>query len=286
MVTPTWSWLLTRWSLEPSVIAGMAALAVCYLRVCRTRTHPTTHPTHPWDSPVCTRAQLLYFVASLGVLILALLSPLDYVGDEYLFSAHMVQHLLLATVWPPLLLLSLPEQVVAPIFQVRVLGKLLRWLTFPAVAFLIFNTDISIWHLPALYDLTLQNEGVHIFEHLTFMAAGLLAWWPVLSPVRSQRLSFAAQELYLFASLFPTMALGIMFSFFQRPLYSPYIAAPRLWGISALTDQQVGGLVMWMPGNIPYAVAMLLILVMWLDRGDPVEEHPVVTPATHPVVPS
>lgn len=216
-------------------------------------------------------AQLTWFAASLFVLVVALLSPLDDIGDQYLFSAHMVQHLLLATVWPPLVLMSLPPELVQPAFGSPRIGKVARWLTLPAVAFIIFNVDISAWHVPAWYDLTLQNEGVHILEHLTFMAAGLLVWWPVLSPIRGQRLSYGGQELYLFANLFPTMALGILFSFFQHPLYSPYVSAPRLWGMSALTDQQLGGLIMWMPGNIPYVVAMVGVLVMWLDRGDPRE---------------
>jgi putative membrane protein len=205
-------------------------------------------------------------------LVVALLSPLDYVGDEYLFSVHMVQHLLLATVWPPLLLLSLPDEVIRPFVDREPVRVALRSLAFPAAAFLIFNLDITMWHIPAAYDATLQNSWIHILEHLTFMATGILAWWPVLSPVKSQRLSYPGQLLYLFAMLFPTMGLGIFFSFFQHPLYSPYVAAPRLWGMSAVTDQQLGGLVMWMPGNAPYALAMAVILIRWFDHGDPTED--------------
>jgi len=226
----------------------------------------------PKSSPALharSRSQPWLFGLSMVTLVAALLSPLDYISDQYLFSAHMVQHLLLATVWPPLLLLALPERLAVSAFKLPLAGAALRRLTHPVVAFVIFNADISIWHLPPWYDLTLTNEGVHILEHLTFMAAGILVWWPVLSPSRAQRLSYPGQLLYLFANLFPTMGLGIFFSFFQHPLYAPYVAAPRLWGMSALTDQQLGGLVMWMPGNIPYAAAMAFILVDWLDKGDP-----------------
>ncbi|SRR5579884_3041729 len=263
MVTPTWSWLLTRWSLEPSVVAGIVMLTLAYACACGYR---LTGPA----SLRCSAAQRTWFLLSDLVLVIALLSPLDGIGDTYLFSAHMVQHLLLATVWPPLLLLSLPADLTAGIqgMPVRVLGLL----TLPAVAFLLFNGDITVWHLPVLYDLTLRSETVHILEHLTFMGTGLVVWWPVLNPVRRGRLSYAGQELYLFANLFPTMALGILFSFLQHPLYGPYIHAPRLWGISALTDQQIGGLIMWMPGNLPYVVAMATIGVIWLDRGEPVDE--------------
>jgi len=270
MVTPTWSWLLTRWSLEPSIVVGLAALTAGYLCACRFRL-----PTQACAAqrPLASRSQLIFFGLSQATLVLALLSPLDYMGDTYLFSAHMIQHLLLASVWPPLLLLSLPESLVAPLFRRRLLTKVVRWAGFPLAAFILFNGDLSIWHLAGWYDLTLQNEGIHVLEHLTFMAAGILIWWPILSPVKDQRLSLGMQEFYLFANLFPMMALGIFFSFWQHPLYGPYIHAPRVWGISPLQDQQIGGLIMWMPGDAPFALAMAAILVTWFDRGDPVEQR-------------
>lgn len=274
MVTPTWSWLLTRWSLEPSIVIGVLVLTAWYFHACGRLCFPYMNRAADSAAPrkvKGSRSQVTLFLLAQLTLIVALLSPLDFVGDEYLFSVHMVQHLLLATVWPPLLLLSLPEDVVRPLVDRPGIRSVLRWLTFPAVAFLIFNLDISVWHVPAWYDSTLQSAGIHILEHLTFMAAGVIAWWPVLSPVRSQRLSYSGQLLYLFAMLFPTMGLGIFFSFFQHALYAPYVAAPRLWGMSAVTDQQLGGLIMWMPGNIPYALAMAVILARWLDRGDPKE---------------
>ncbi len=268
MVTPRWSWLLTQWSLEPTIVVGLAVMSAAYVYAATRRPSLDSVDDDPASAKV-TRFQWWMFALSILTLVIGLLSPLDYVSDSYLFSAHMIQHLLLATVWPPLLLLGLPASFVAPLFRSKLFGPVLRKLTLPAVAFVIFNVDITIWHLPAWYDLTLRNESIHIFEHLTFMAAGVLVWWPVLSPIRSHRLSYPGQVLYLFANLFPTMALGIFFSFYQHALYAPYVAAPRIWGISALTDQQIGGLVMWMPGNIPYALAMAVILVNWLDKGDP-----------------
>ena len=272
-VTPAWSWLLTRWDLEPSVVVGIAALSVGYLYLCGYRLEAGGIGRPRGSRPLCSTRHFSLFFMSMAVVVVALLSPLDSVGDQYLFSAHMVQHLLLASLFPPLFLLSLPEAIVAPLFRVKGLSRALRWLVYPAVAFLVFNVDIAVWHLPAWYDLTLRNGGVHILEHLTFLAAGVIVWWPVLSPIRSQRMSLGMQEFYLFANLFPLMALGIFFSFWQHPLYGPYIAAPRLWGISALNDQQIGGLIMWMPGDAPYAIAMAAILMSWFDRGDPAEQR-------------
>ena len=286
MVTPTWSWLLTRWSLEPSIVIGVLMLIAWYVYACGYMNPLAGKRPQNGSRPIGvkgSKSQLTLFVLSQVTLVVALLSPIDFVGDEYLFSVHMVQHLLLATVWPPLLLMSFPEDVVRPLVGYRGVRTVFRWLTLPAAAFLIFNIDITAWHIPAWYDATLQNEQIHILEHLTFMAAGILAWWPVLSPVRAQRLSYPGQLMYLFAMLFPTMGLGIFFSFFQHALYSPYVAAPRLWGMSAVTDQQIGGLIMWMPGNIPYALAMAIILVRWFDHGDPTEEWralPAASPST------
>jgi putative membrane protein len=273
MVTPTWSWLLTRWDLEPSIVVGLAVLGAGYLYLCGYLPRPRAADQRVRRVHLGSPAQLCFFLSSLAVLALALLSPLDAIGDEYLFSAHMIQHLLLASVFPPLLLLGIPEPLVTPWLGGARAGRVMRGLAFPAIVFLVFNLDITIWHLPAWYDATLTNQNIHIVEHLSFMAAGILVWWPVLSPIRSQRLSPGMQELYLFANLFPMMALGIFFSFWQHPLYAPYVAAPRLWGISPLTDQQIGGLIMWMPGDAPYALAMACILVAWFDRGDPVEQR-------------
>src|SRR5581483_6513434 len=267
-VIPSWSWLVTRWSLEPSIILGLIAVSAAYLYLCG---HLPRRGDARSVAARPTRAQLALFWTSQAVLAICLMSPLDAVSDTYLFSAHMIQHLVLASVWPALLLLSIPEGAMRGLYSRPRVAQVVTWVTFPPAALLIFNTDLSIWHIPSWYDLTLTDENVHIVEHLTFMAAGILVWWPVLNPVRRLRLSYALQELYLFANLFPMMALGIFYSFWQHPLYAPYIAAPRLWGISALTDQKIGGLIMWMPGDIPFALAMLIIGMRWLEYGDPSE---------------
>jgi len=251
----------------------MAALSVAYLYACGYRLPRTKAPASPGGPlparALCSPFQFRMFWLSQLILALSLMSPLDYVSDTYLFSAHMIQHLILASVWPAVLLLSIPEQLAAPLYRGRNSSAIIRAVTFPAVALIVFNVDLSVWHIPYLYDLTLTNANIHIFEHVTFMATGVIAWFPVLNPVRSRRLAYGMQELYLFANLFPMMALGIFYSFWQHALYAPYIAAPRLWGITPVTDQQIGGLIMWMPGDLPFAFAMLIIGMNWLEKGDP-----------------
>jgi putative membrane protein len=148
-------------------------------------------------------------------------------------------------------------------------AAVLRFFTYPAAALIFFNLDIYLWHAPALYNLTLQNEYVHIAEHLSFMLFGLFTWWPVLSPIPSERLSAPLQTLYLFANAMFMMVLGIVFTFIPTVLYAPYAHAPRLWGISAITDQQIGGLIMWYPGNLPYATWLVIAFYRWFDAGGP-----------------
>jgi putative membrane protein len=261
-VAPSTGALLIHWSLEPSVLLGTAALTGAYFYA----VGPLRRKHNLGPPP--TRTQINIFIASVVLLLIALVSPLDYIGDEYLFSAHMVQHLILATVWPPLVLLAMPCWIAEAMFR-RPGAAVLRFFTYPAAALIFFNLDIYLWHAPALYNLTLQNEYVHIAEHLSFMLFGLFTWWPVLSPIPSERLSAPLQTLYLFANAMFMMVLGIVFTFIPTVLYAPYAHAPRLWGISAITDQQIGGLIMWYPGNLPYATWLVIAFYRWFDAGGP-----------------
>jgi putative membrane protein len=261
LAAPTTGEVLAQWTWDPSIIIGIVLISLGYA-------YAAGPLRRRRGEPPFGRGRIILFITAQVVLILALISPLDDLGDEYLFSAHMIQHLLLASLWPPLLLLSLPGWLVAPIFRWGVTGALAGFLVHPAIAIIFFNVDIYLWHIPALYDLTLTNEGVHIFEHLTFMAFGLINWWPVLSPIKEQRLSYPLQVLYLFGDGMFMMVLGIVFTFSPIVFYAPYLSAPRLWGISALTDQQLGGLIMWYPGNIPYAISLIAAFYKWFEGGE------------------
>ena len=200
---------------------------------------------------------------------LALVSPLDELGDSYLFSAHMVQHLFLTIIGPPLLLLGTPAWLVKPLLHQRTAFLIARGLTFPAVAFFLYNADFWLWHAPPLYNATLENQSIHILEHLTFIVFGVLTWWPIFSPLEEglPRLSLGGQILYLFFSGMPAVALGAGLTF-SSPLYAPYIAAPRIWGISAATDQQLGGLIMWIPGGILYIIIMSILFIRWMQKQE------------------
>lgn len=277
MVAPSTQALLTEWHWAPSILIGIAILACGYWYAAG-----PLRRQHDLGPPV-TRRQVITFSLSIVLLVVALLSPLDELGDTYLFSAHMIQHLLLATLWPPLLILSIPAWMARAFFRLPGTG-IARFLVYPAAALIFFNVDIYLWHIPVLYDLTLRNELVHVGEHLTFMFFGLCVWSPVLDPVREQRLPSPLQVLYLFANGMFMMVLGIVFTFAPIVLYSPYASAPRLWGISALTDQQIGGLIMWYPGNIPYGVLLIVAFYRWFDAGGPIASESQAIPSQSPTI--
>jgi putative membrane protein len=277
VVAPSTSALLTQWSWAPSVVLGILLMGGAYIYAAG-----PLRRRHGWQGP--TRAQLTWFALSDVVLVIALLSPLDAISDQYLFSAHMVQHLLLATVWPPLVLMALTPWMVRPIFRSGIIAPFVSFLTYPAIALVLFNIDVYLWHIPAMYNATLQHENVHILEHVTFMFFGLLNWWPLLSPLRELRLSYPFQILYLFLDGMFMMVLGIVFTFSPVVFYSAYSSAPRLWGLSALTDQQIGGLVMWYPGNLPYAVLLAVAFYRWFDGGDEFHETDLASPSQSPTI--
>jgi len=264
--------LLTRWNFNPSVVLGILALLGLYLY----RIGPARNRFRLGEP--LERMRVVTFCLGLGVLAFALLSPLDILGDEYLFSAHMVQHMLLVIAVPPLLLLGTPGWLVRPALRRTGLLWLARWmndalptargLMLPIVVFAVFNGDFWLWHTPPLYDLTLRNETVHILEHLTFLACATLNFLPILSPLPNDlpRLPRLGQVLYLFLSCQPMVLLGALLTFAGQPLYSPYLGAPRLFGLSALTDQQLGGLIMWIPGNMVYILMMSVVFFHWVQH--------------------
>jgi len=157
--------LLTAWDWEPTVLIGCAALLVGY-----------------WVEARPVTARVALFVTAVVVMLLALLSPIDTLGDGYLFSAHMLQHLLLVLVVPPLLLLGIPPQVFERLLRWTPADKIERVLGRPLLAWSLGVGVLWVWHAPALYDLALRYQGVHVLQHLCFLVAATIFWWPVIAP--------------------------------------------------------------------------------------------------------
>lgn len=253
----------SQWTWEPSVIIGIVLFVGAYLY----GVGPLRR-RYGWASTVDPRQVALFLLGNLA-LFLALVSPLDVLSDDYLFSAHMVQHILLVAIIPPLWLLGTPDWLLRPLFGSPVLIRLGRALTHPAVAFVILNLTFWVWHWPVLYDLAVSEEPVHALQHVTFLVAGVISWWPVLSPVPElPRISPPMQAAYLFAMCQPNVVLGAISVFSRGPLYQAYLDAPRLFDLSPVTDQQIGGLIMWIPGNLIYLVALSIVVLRWLYAGE------------------
>jgi putative membrane protein len=242
------------WPFDPTVYAGLLLLALAYATLARGRS----------DSG---RRQPLYLVAALLTIWLALETPIDTVSDRYLQSIHMFQHVLIGLVAPPLLLLGLSPSMVATLL--RIPG--LRALTEPIPAQVIFAVVMGGWHLPFLYDLAVRSEGVHVFEHLTFMAGGALFWWPVVgvtSAAARWRLGEVGRVLYLVFGTVPADTVAVVLIFARTPFYGFYVSAPRLVpGVDALTDQVLAGVVLMAIGKLSYLVAILDIFFHWLARA-------------------
>ena len=258
------------WNWEPSILLGIALFLGLYLAAIgplRSRFQSSL--------PV-RRAQVAWFILGIFFIFLALVSPLDGLGDNYLFSAHMLQHSLLVFVVPPLLLAGTPAWLADALIRPRLVRPLARFLTHPVSAYLLFNLVFTAWHFPVFYNAALENQNIHIFEHLCFMVTAVLNWWPVFSPSSLlPRMPYPVQLLYLFLESIPCTVLGAVIIFQTGILYPAYASAPALLGINPMTDQQIAGLIMALPGGMAYMVAMTVVFFTWQKK----EEHPLQSPS-------
>ena len=247
----------------------------------------------PWFRHGDRRAVL--FGAGVMVAFLALQSPLDRGGDEYLFSLHMVQHLLLMMLAPPLLLLGICGMRALPRERFRLWRRAWWVLTRPWVALLLFNAVMLVWHVPALYDTTLTVVPIHVLEHLSFMAVGVLFWWPIVDPIRDAQTRLVSpleKVAVLVVSGIPPTVLGLIFALARTPYYGFYVHAPRLWGLSPVFDQQIGGVIMLGVGNIIYFVAIVIVFMRLLGNAAEDEDEaarrlsPGLTAPTLPAAPT
>jgi cytochrome c oxidase assembly factor CtaG len=245
------------WELHPSVVVGCALLLAAYLVWVRPRT-----PRHA-----------IYFTLGTAALFVALTSPLDPLGDDYLFSAHMVQHLILWLAAPPLWLLGLPAEWTARLLARPAPRRAEALLGRSGVAWFLGIGTLWIWHLPVLYNLTLANETVHIAEHLSFLVTGTIFWWPVLAPTPMRRLTGPGAVFYLFTAGLANTVLGILLTFAPLGYYPAYqhpedelgvLALIRDgWGIDPKSDLELGGLFMWVLGGFVFLWAIVGALARW-----------------------
>jgi cytochrome c oxidase assembly factor CtaG len=243
------------WTWYPSVVIGFSLWTLLYMWANRDKRTPLGQ-------------QLAFHIGTL-VGLLALVSPLDALGDEYLFSAHMVQHLLLMFVSAPLWLVGTPGWLVDGIIPNKLDGPIKR-LAAPIPAFVTFVCVMWFWHIPSVYEMAQESDAVHICEHLTFIGAALIGWWPVVGAATSRfpKPEPPVRMLYLFLLAVPCTALAAVLTFARTPLYPFYITAPHIFGLNALQDQHLGGLLMWLPTHMILLLAMAITFLKWFVDSD------------------
>ncbi|MDP3937163.1 MAG: cytochrome c oxidase assembly protein [Deltaproteobacteria bacterium] len=250
--------MIEGWSVHPSIPLGLGLIALLYgigVGPLRRRLDPAAR-----IEPL----QIVTFAAGLLVFFLALTGPIHDLSDSYLFSAHMVQHLIITLVAPPLLLAATPEWLARGLLRPPAVYGMVRFLTRAPVAYLIYNFVLALWHLPRLYNSTLVLLEVHILEHVLFIGTAFLMWMPVLSPLPELRLRPIVQVLYLILLTFPMKGIGALLTMSDSILYPAYALAPRAFGLDAFSDQRIGGLLMWLPaGLILWGGAAIVFLSWW-----------------------
>jgi putative membrane protein len=273
----------TNWTVHPSTAIGIAALGGLYLWRAKQltgagRAAPASeavgrHPAAPDPDARSRRApsglQKLAFFAGLFVIFASLNGPIHDLSDYYLFSAHMVQHLLLALVAPPLLIAGTTGEMLRPALRHPRVARLARAVTRAPAAYVVFNVVMAVWHVPEVYGTAMAYHPVHIVQHLTMMASAVLMWWPILSPLPElPRLAYPGQLLYCFLMSLPMSIIAIYITMADHVLYTAYASAPRVWAISPQMDQYVGGLIMWIPGGLFFYVVMTFVFFQWAKRQE------------------
>jgi len=241
---------LLTWTFDPLELVPLALVAGLYARragTLRRRGLPV---------PLPRRAA---FSAGIAVVFLALASPIDAIGEQRLFSVHMLQHVLLGDLAPLLVVAGLDGRLLRPVLAVPPLRRL-RLLAHPLVALPVWAIDFCAWHLPPLYDAALRHAAVHACQHMLFFTCGLLLWAALLEPLPGPlRFGVPQKVAYLFGMWIVWLALSQLFLWSGHPYYAPYLHVPRMWGLDALSDQRAGGGVMLLEG-----VFTMLPVLVWL----------------------
>jgi cytochrome c oxidase assembly factor CtaG len=241
------------WHFEPAVIFGSAALFFAYLWVVRFRMNRKT----------------ALFGSGVLLMLLTLIGPLDFLGDKYLFSAHMLEHILLYLAVPPLLLLGLPPAPVSSFLSIEVAAKAERFLRRPTAAWLMAVGTMWLWHLPVLFNAALHHEWIHVAEHMSILLTGTRFFWPIFTPLQSHRLSPVIGAVYIFTAMSANMILGILLTYSPLGYYPTYMASSgdsvfqlirTVWKLDPQSDLNLGGMFMWIIGGLLYFTMLMAVI--------------------------
>lgn len=268
--------LLSSWEWRLEIIVILLALGLLYsFGWSRLRRQSARHGMATWP-------RLVAYLAGLGIVAVSLMSPIDLLGGQ-LFFMHMIQHMLTIMLAAPLLLLANPYPFMIwglPAGGRRAVTRLftedsafqsgLGAVTRPVVTWLVFLTVYLGWHDATLYNAALRSDWVHDVQHITFFLAAVLFWWPVVGPAPHihKRFPGFARMVYLIGMIPPNMFVGVSIAYATTVIYTYYESVPRIWGVSALEDQMLGGAIMWIPGSMMFIIAALIVLARMFGSKD------------------
>jgi cytochrome c oxidase assembly factor CtaG len=271
LVAPSDLW--RAWSADPGVAFCLGAAAVIYARAAWVARRQSDGRAPSWT-------MIASFVAGWTALAIALMSPLDRLG-ETLFAAHMAQHLMLIVVAAPLIVLGAPPSTwlwALPPHPRRIVAHFAtrspfalhvgRWLTNPPAVLVAHTAALWFWHFPRPYQAALENPWIHILEHTSFFGTAVLFWWVTLHPIGRRRLGFGAAILYVGVTLCQSGALGALLMFSAQPWYPLHAAGDALWSLTPLEDQQLAGLIMWIPAGVVYVAAASALFLQWMSADE------------------
>jgi len=260
------------WNWDPWILTMLALAVLGYIRGLSRMNKAVRSRIFGW-------ARSAAFAAGVATLFAALISPLDALDDQ-LFSAHMVQHLVLMMVAPPLLVAGRPGMAWLWAFRLstrRALGRfwvrtglraLAHALMAPIVVWLLCTAALWFWHLPGPYGWALASEPVHALEHTCFFLTSLMFWSLVLEPLSRRRLDYGTALLFVATFGVQNGLLGALLTFAGRPLYVAYLPTTAAWGLTPLEDQQLSGLIMWIPASLIHLVTLGVLFVAWMHAAE------------------
>ncbi len=253
----------THWHAHPEALIGLALLQGGYML----GVGPLRERYNLADG--VEPRQIATFTAGVLVIYVALLSPIHVLSDNFLFSVHMTQHVLLSLVAPPLLLLGTPDWLLRPLLRPNLVFRAARLATHPIIAFALFNIAFSLFHVPALYNASVTHHWLHVVEHLIFIGTAVLMWWPIGSMMPElPRLNYPLQMMYLFALSIAQIIVFAIVTFSEKPLYEVYVNAPRVLNISPLLDQQIGALIMKVGGGTLFLTLLIIVFFRWFKHEE------------------
>lgn len=263
-----------RWNWDPLTIASLALLSFLYaFGLARLwRRAGAGRGFSPWQPTAFAAAMLSLFIA--------LISPIDPASDE-LQSAHMIQHMLIMMVAAPLFVVGAPALVMLWALPSRWRQSAGRWMVqigawrppwyllwHPLLLCVLFAVALWVWHLPALYQAALRSRPVHEVQHISFFIASCLFWRVLLDPLSRWRMNVGAGVVYLFLTSLHATLLGVFMALSPRVWYGDYLPRTASWNLTPLEDQQLAGLIMWMPACMIYALVAAVMFAVWVERSD------------------